>query len=234
MGRNKVVYNDELIMDLIKLFIEEKNHHGILKYRELYEYSTELYNLGKINIKLSDDFWRKEGRQGRELVDKLNETYNDINYINKIDAIEVVNTEEVVKRYISKDTKDFARMIHQLRINEVYAKKYQKALKINKNYEVEIKALEYKVKELTKQKIQLEKALFSLFSSSKSESSVKNLLNTGKSRSNYVDELFVNIFNDEVEIYESLLRKFTNSAANHDSQKDKRVTNLVNLYKNNK
>ncbi|MGE7931318.1 hypothetical protein [Viridibacillus arvi] len=229
-GRKKIVYNDEVIIDIVKVYIEECNHNGLLKYKDLYEYSIELFNQNKIMIKLSDDFWRKEGRQGRKIVDALNESYSEINHISKIDNVEVVDTEKIVNQYLGKEVSNVSQMVHQLKKNEIYARKYQRVLKNNKNYEAEIKSLEYRVKQLTQRSEQLETALFSLFSSSKNEQSVKSLLNTGKSRSKYVDELFKNIFNDEVDLYSILLKKFTNTEVNLDAKKDNRVSNLVNLY----
>lgn len=203
-GRKKVVYDESFLMTIIRGFVSKSQHSGILKYSDIFNYSKELYEENKIEFKLSEDFWRKEDRQGRKLIDDLNDIYlkSEVNQ-NKI-IYEVVDTEEEIKKFFKTNYPDRSYLINRLKINEKFAQKYIKELEKNRQKDTKIKNLEQDL-EKTKNKIEaLERALFSLFSNSKIEDIIENLLYTGKTKNKLVDHLFDSIFDDSEEIYQKL------------------------------
>lgn len=63
--RKPKIYPQEILIKLINEFLGRNSHVQLIKYKDMYNYAQEEYNKGLLEFKLSDDFWRKNDRQGR-------------------------------------------------------------------------------------------------------------------------------------------------------------------------
>ena len=72
-GRKPKIYPQEIIDNIIYEYLQLNKNNGLIKYMDIYRFSKELYENGESTHQFSEDFWRKQGRQGREAIDKENE-----------------------------------------------------------------------------------------------------------------------------------------------------------------
>ncbi|EGF75832.1 hypothetical protein BATDEDRAFT_93301 [Batrachochytrium dendrobatidis JAM81] len=175
---------------------------GIVTYRDAYRFAKKQYELGNFPHQLSDDFWRKENRQGRKAVDEANKIITDNVMASKKREVAIINVEDAV----FKNTNNPQALIKQLKPLE---------LQLYKSLEIE-KALEDKLTYAKKELIQLkeekkkqqeklkklEDALFKLFEySASSDVPLTNLLNTGKTKHKRVKNALNNIFSNPEEFF---------------------------------
>ncbi|BCC18524.1 TPA: hypothetical protein ACLE2C_003579 [Bacillus paranthracis] len=200
-GRKKALYDEQVILDLIYSCIEEKKIIGQVKYQIVHPYCLGLYEEKKINFKLSEDYWRKPGRQGTELLTKVNRVVIDQVEVDKHDIVNVVNTEDAINKLYDGKRENKKKLLDTLKLNEVKLKKY-----IN-----ECKRLENKVDMLGKDLIlkkqdaqewknkaeELQRQLFLIMEYSASENfPIVNILNTGRTRTEAVTKQLESLFGD--------------------------------------
>lgn len=200
-GRKKKLYDDQAILDLIYSCIEEKKIIGQVKYQIVHPYCLELYEEKKIDFKLSEDYWRKTGRQGTELLKRVNKIVIDQVEVDEHDDVNVVNTEDAINKLYNGKKENKKKLLDTLKLNEVKLKKY-----IN-----ECKRLENKVDMLEKDLIlkkqdaqewknkaeELQRQLFLIMEYSASENfPIVNILNTGKTRTEAVTKQLESLFGD--------------------------------------
>lgn len=106
-GRKPSIYPQAEIENIIYLFTQKEKVTGWIKYSEVYRFANKLYEERVINYKLSEDYWRRDGRQGKEIIDKTNKLYENT-IINKNDKSHgvYVDTEECVNKFFSGKPSD--------------------------------------------------------------------------------------------------------------------------------
>lgn len=203
---------------------------------DVYRYTKNQYNNGKISILFSEDFWRKIGRQGREAIDKANEVYQySLPHSNSKEGSEsVIDTNDAVNKFFEGKESNKTKLIGALQINENKLKTY---IQRNNVFKERITKRDRRIAELKKEKSTLinklneyEEIFFQwLDASSSKDVPLINTITTGKSRNKIVDKLFETMFSDNVlEGY----NEFENYRKHAD---DKRIANdnIVQLKQKN-
>lgn len=209
MGRKEKLFPEKEIDKIIYRFTQEEKVSGWIKYSEVFRYANRLYENGEIPYKLSEDYWRREGKQGKKAIDKVNKTYEAKFNNSKTSKSEVyIDTEECVDKFFTGKQSDKKRLIQALKLNEKKAKDYNELLGKIDDLKGTIESLITDKKSLEEKLDQYEMILFSWFYSSiKSDVPLTNLLTTGKSRDPIVDLFFENAFSNPKEGYNQLIEK---------------------------
>ncbi|MGY1423407.1 hypothetical protein [Bacillus cereus] len=238
-GRKPKVYSQELIKDLIYRFTQERKITGLIKYMDIYRFSLELYKRGDIEIKFSEDFWRKEGRQGRVAIDSTNQVYEYTLNINHKEDEKIIDTEQVVEKLYTGNSKNKEVLKRILKVNE---SKLKMCLERNRKLEMRIKSKEYEVQELKKNittlnnKLEIFENIMFMWLDASVDPDVDliNLITTGKSRNAIVDYMFQTIFSGNPhEGYEKFNSFRKGKKKGQETQKvGKKVAVLPSNYKN--
>jgi hypothetical protein len=195
-GRKPKTFPQQEIDQLIYRFIQQEKASGWIKYTEVYSYAKKLYENGEIPYHLSEDFWRRKNKQGKESVDRINKAYEASLVSKKTSKSDLyINTEECVNKFFTGKPSDKKRLIDALRLNEKKAKDYSELLIKNDALTDTIKSLVAEKKELEEKISQFQMVLFSWFNASiKSDVPLINLMTTGKTRHPIVDFFFDTAF----------------------------------------
>lgn len=139
-GRNSKLTENE-VNKVIKLFKEQEQPAGVIKYADIHRFANELFEQGVIPASTSDAFWRKEGRLGRKLVDKANLVCSDTVLTSKGEELVIPNSMDLIeKKYKDKEelTKHMLFMEKQLRESIEREKKLkEKLIKAEENIQEE-------------------------------------------------------------------------------------------------
>lgn len=200
-GRPAKQYDQEIIENIVKMCKEENKIIGVLKYSVVYKYALELYEDGKIDYKLSEDFWRKPNRQGTLAIAKFNEIIENTVQVDESETERTVSTLDAVNKLFTGREKDKKELINKLTLNEVKASQY---IKKNKHLKNKVQQLESKVNDMKEQRDfqkaradELQLVLFKFMEYSKSKGfPVENIFNTGKTRTEPVEKILGNLFVD--------------------------------------
>ncbi|MEK4230491.1 hypothetical protein [Solibacillus sp. FSL H8-0538] len=225
-GRKPSIYPQAEIENIIYLFTQKEKVTGWIKYSEVYRFANKLYEERVINYKLSEDYWRRDGRQGKEIIDKTNKLYENT-IINKNDKSHgvYVDTEECVNKFFSGKPSDKKRLIEALKINEKKAKESNNLLVKIDTMKEELSVHHEKNKELQALVKQQQMILFSWFNASlKTDVPLTNLITTGKSRQPIVDLFFETAFSNPMEGYEKFEEYRKKNTIDENSKKDTIVT----------
>ncbi|MCM3390393.1 MULTISPECIES: hypothetical protein [Ureibacillus] len=203
-GRKPKIFPQEEINKIIYQFTQEEKVSGWLKYSEVYRYSKKLYENETIPYQLSEDYWRRDGRQGKETIDKINKAYEAALVNKKTTESDVyIDTQECVDKFFTGKPSDKRRLIEALKLNEKKAKNYNELLGKMNTLKGTMKALKQENKELEELLQQYQTVLFSWFNASiKSDVPLINLMATGKTRHPIVDFFFDTSFSNPTEGYE--------------------------------
>jgi hypothetical protein len=200
-GRKQKVYPQEEIDKIIFQYTQIYKNNGLLKYMDIYRFAMELYNHEKIPFKLSEDFWRKVGRQGRESIDRANEVYEHSIILSDEEDEKIIDSTDAINKFFEGKNSNKEKLIGAVKINETKLKKY---IYKNKKITNELSKKNLIISELKKEKALLEgknKEYENLFfewldSSSNQNIPIVNLITTGKSRNRIVQKLFDTMFED--------------------------------------
>lgn len=205
-GRNKKIYNTEIIMAIINKYLEEMANPFLkIEYRPIYEFACNLYKFGQldpsITEELSSDFWRKRERQGRMLVVEVNRL-NLLQAKSKTAEFTMVSTKNIVDQYSSDKSAVKKKLIANLQINEhgylSLQEKYKKQQKKLESIETENKILKEKVQTLKEQNNILVKVMMQWANiSSAKDIELVNTITTGKTRTKVVEQLFEDMFTED-------------------------------------
>lgn len=203
-GRKPKVYPEPEIDKIIYRFTQEEKVGGLIRYSEMYRFTNKLYEKGEIPYKFSEDYWRRDGRQGKEKIDKTNRLYETTIVNKKTNETDIfVDTEECVNKFFTGKPSDKKRLIQALKINEKKAKDSNNLLLKIEELNQEISIQKDKNKELVVLVEQYQKILFSWFNASlKLDVPLINLITTGKSRHPIIDLFFETAFSKPLEGYE--------------------------------
>lgn len=199
-GRKPKIYPKDILLKIIDDFLRNQANVQIIRYKEIFLYALEEYNKGILDFKLSEDFWRKPGRQGKLLVDEINKKRSAL-IENNDQYIEIISTNDVISR-LSQDTPATKKkIINQLKVNEYgyrkistrYNQLKEKEAKMTK----EIAELKAEIVNLKDNNEIYQNVLFQWANlSSVKDLNLINLITTGKTRSATVEQLFKDIFKE--------------------------------------
>ncbi|QWI76269.1 hypothetical protein JG486_05180 [Bacillus mycoides] len=200
-GRKPKIYPKDILLKIIDDFLKTQENVQIIRYKEIFLYALEKYNKGVLDFKLSEDFWRKPGRQGKLLVDEINKKRSALIENNK-QYIEIISTNDVINR-LSQDTPATKKkIINQLKVNEYGYRKISTRYKQLKEKEAkmtqEIVELKAEIANLKDNNEIYQNVLFQWANlSSVKDLDLINLITTGKTRSATVEQLFKDIFKEQ-------------------------------------
>ncbi|WP_053218853.1 hypothetical protein [Virgibacillus senegalensis] len=202
-GRKKKLYPKDLIDNIIYEYAESNKVIGKIKYREVYQYAKKLYEEGKIKEKFSDDFWRKSGRQGRNAIDKANEVISKSVVASSGKKVDIMPVEDVVY----KNYKDIEKLVKLLKPMEL---QLYDAIERENNLGEKIKKLELSIEEEKEKRRKAEEMvdnlqtlIFQMFEySSSDEVPLTNLIRTGKTRHQLVENALNQAFNQPQSFFE--------------------------------
>ncbi|MCM3567563.1 hypothetical protein [Neobacillus mesonae] len=222
-GRKPKIYPQPEIDNIIYRFTQEDKVGGLIRYSEMYRFANKLYENGEIPYKFSEDYWRRDGRQGKETIDKANRLYETTIVNKKTNETDIfVDTEECVNKFFTGKPSDKKRLIQALKINEKKAKDSNNLLIKIEELKQEISIQKDKNKELEVLVEQYQNTLFSWFNASlKSDVPLINLITTGKSRHPIIDLFFKTAFSNPTEGYE----KFEQFRKNAERNNEKAIAN---------
>lgn len=222
-GRKRDEYEEQLILNIIYECKSELKINGKISYSQVRDFALNKYkekHYPFLSKPLSDDYWRKIGKQGRTLIDKVNEPeLKDIEETIE-DEDNVIKTEEVINKLFNGNSKDKEKLINLLRINEVKAKAYsQKSERLAEELEKEkAQKDEYK-----KKADELQILIFQLMEYSASKDfPIENLMNTGKTRTKPVTNILELAFSNHPEIAYDFEEYLSH-------KKDKQLQNVVSI-----
>ncbi|MGY3715000.1 hypothetical protein ACWE42_05710 [Sutcliffiella cohnii] len=200
-GRKPKIYPKVVLLRIIDNFLKNQENVQIIRYKEISLYALEEYNKGNIDFKLSEDFWRKPGRQGKLLIDEINKNRSDLIEANN-QQIEIISTNDVINS-LSQDTPATKkRIINQLKVNEHGYRKISTHFNQLKEKEAkmaqEIVKLKAEIVNLKENNEIYRNVLFQCANlSSGKDLGLINLITTGKTRSTTVEQLFKDIFSEQ-------------------------------------
>ena len=199
-GRKPKIYPKDILLKIIDDFLRNQANVQIIRYKEIFLYALEEYNKGILDFKLSEDFWRKPGRQGKLLVDEINKKRSAL-IENNDQYIEIISTNDVISR-LSQDTPATKKkIINQLKVNEYGYRKISTRYNQLKEREAkmtkEIAELKAEIVNLKDNNEIYQNVLFQWANlSSVKDLNLINLITTGKTRSAIVEQLFKDIFKE--------------------------------------
>lgn len=179
-GRPSTKYIEKELWTIIAHYRENVMPQGEIKYLQLYKYHLELYKdrPDLCSRTYSEDFWRKKGQPGREIID----TANQVRSVTLVDSNnnkkDIPNVADVVYKY----SKDPERLIkHLIPLENEARRSIEKERELKqKNEELRVKLKEEKEakKELRERIRHLKDCIFKLFHYSPTDgTSLENLLN---------------------------------------------------------
>ncbi|WP_251552386.1 hypothetical protein [Neobacillus muris] len=192
----KTKLTEEEVKELIYLYKGERKNHGKVEYKEMYLFNKELVNQGRYPKSAGEDFWRKEGRLGRKIIDQTNKAFsNEISVSSKL-SDSIPNFTDIVQKYY--DNKD--ELIKVLLIHE---RRYYQNVKQRKHLEGKIQNYQSKLEITEKRLDYIQDLLFKLLRySSNKEVPLLNLLDTrNKSQTIIVKKALEGIFNEPTDFY---------------------------------
>ncbi|TKH14825.1 hypothetical protein FC694_16445 [Bacillus wiedmannii] len=200
-GRKPKIYPKDILLKIIDDFLRNQENVQIIRYKEIFLYALEEYNKGILDFKLSEDFWRKPGRQGKLLVDEINKKRSAL-IENNNQYIEIISTNDVING-LSQDTPATKKkIINQLKVNEYGYRKISTRYNQLKEKEAkmtqEIVELKAEIMNLKDNNEIYQNVLFQWANlSSVKDLDLINLITTGKTRSATVEQLFKDIFKEQ-------------------------------------
>ncbi|PGB08065.1 hypothetical protein [Bacillus toyonensis] len=200
-GRKPNLYPKDILLMIIDDFLRNQANVQIIRYKEIFLYALEEYNKGILDFKLSEDFWRKPGRQGKLLVDEINKKRSAL-IENNNQYIEIISTNDVINR-LSQDTPATKKkIINQLKVNEYGYRKistrYNQLKEKEAKMKQEIVELKAEIVKLKDNNEIYQNVLFQWANlSSVKDLDLINLITTGKTRSATVEQLFKDIFKEQ-------------------------------------
>lgn len=200
-GRKPKIYPKGILLKIIDDFLRIQANVQIIRYKEIFLYALEEYNKGILDFKLSEDFWRKPGRQGKLLVDEINKKRSAL-IENNNQYIEIISTNDVINRLSQDTSATKKKIINQLKVNEYGYRKISTRYNQLKEKEAmmtqEIIELKAEILNMKKNNEIYQNVLFQWANlSSVKDLGLVNLITTGKTRSSAVEQLFKDIFNEQ-------------------------------------
>jgi hypothetical protein len=193
---------EEEVENIIYLFKTRKKSSGLIKYLEVYRFNKELVEQGKFHITMGEDFWRKENRLGRIMIDKANQIYsNNITTSEKKD-ITIPNVTDVVNKFHGKKEQLISYLIpleRQIYKSITRENNLKEKLDIVKG---ELVDKNKKITDLQTRVALIEDTLFKMLRySNDKDIPIKDQLRMGKDKSKRVEKALEELFDTPIDFY---------------------------------
>jgi len=212
-GRKLLVFEQKFIDEIVYRFVKDKNITGKIKYSNVYDYTLELHRLDEIEYKFSEDFWRRNGKQGKETIDRFNQIYEQTLVSNSKNDLKVLDSNILVENFLINGAKDKKRLILQLKLNEKVALKSIELQNKIEELESDIAKLAAKNKYYEKKIAKYEKLLFSWFNASNRNDIPLIELNKLDINNPIIETFLKEMFNEPTKGYDALEIKGAKKAA---------------------
>ncbi|NOU72548.1 hypothetical protein GC098_14115 [Paenibacillus sp. LMG 31458] len=200
-GRKTKLTKDE-VREQIYLYKTEYKVSGKIKYSEMFEYHKSLYRNQISNKLVGEDFWRKDGRLGKKMIDEANLVYFQQlaplvdNEVPNISVINIINLHFEDREKLIQNLLPLEKQIAASREKE---RKYQ--IKLN-NAERIITTMKENNVDLQKQRDEMQSILFKIFRYSDNPGvPLINQLRTGNKQTEVVSNALNRIFDKPVDFY---------------------------------
>lgn len=223
-GRPSTKFDEKELYAIVYYYREEIMPQGDIKYLQLHKYHLELHKERPdiCSRTYSEDFWRKQGQPGREIIDNVNQirvvTLVDSNNYNK----DIPNVVDVVNKY-SRNPEKLIKHLIPLE-NEVRRsiETERKLKKKNEELKEQLEKENVDKRELRNQVELLKECIFKQFHYSVSEGTpIENLLNINNMNKR-IKRALEDAWNEPQDFYKELER-FQQQVTNYD------VTNKMNV-----
>lgn len=201
MGRKTEEVPESILESLFQSYLEE--YPTLLKIRaiDIFRYANAANIEGDFYWPPSYEYWVKKGRRGREIIDEINIKLNSFK-INETKEYTVISTKDTFEEYKETLVKDKNKIISKLKINEVNLVKVSAAYnELEEKYKHslnKIEELNKKITLLTEKNKEYEQAIFRIMdiSNKKDIPMITDFITTDNTRSEFVKNLFTDIFKD--------------------------------------
>lgn len=199
MARPKQQIDEQIIKEFIVEFHNSVNTGGMIKPIEVHKYALEQYGQNKFPYKLSHDFWKREYRLGRQLIDEYNTIKTTSFSLSKGNSYDLVNVQDLLDKYAS-DKKELATYLLPMEkqlyrtINDLNTANH----KVNELRD-ENRKLQEKLGQEQKRSTKMQHLIYQMFSYSTTGATLDNLINTGTSRTERVSNALQNVFKEPKE-----------------------------------
>ncbi len=102
-GPKKTQYDIKVIKELILKFNKENNYKGTIKYIDIYEYAKQMYENGDFPYKTSYDFWKRQSRVGREVIDDYNKVKTNQIISTNNQKIDFIDIADVLSKFVNDE-----------------------------------------------------------------------------------------------------------------------------------
>jgi hypothetical protein len=179
VGRKNVLSENE-VKEIIYKYQQEENVMGKIKSLEVYRFTERLYEKGEVNVLPSSDFWRRTGRLGKEKIDEANKVITHKFSTTEGKEIVVPSIIDLIYKH-QKEPEKLIKMLLPFETQLDKSLTREKILKEKLDKQIE------KNKELEDRFNQIQDLLFRFMRYSvRSDSNLRNLLNTGSTKTDFV------------------------------------------------
>ncbi len=217
-GRKKKL-TEEQVNELIYLYKTEKQIEGRIKYLDIFRFNKEKFEQGEVSYVAGEDFWRKENRLGKEMVDQANMVFShklaDSNG-NEVTVPSVVDT--INKCYNQRDELiEKLLPLERLALKKIEAEKKLKVQLIEAGNRH--KEARKEIEELKKQKDEIQDLVLKMFRyGSLKETPIVDFLTMKSPQSEIIRNAIEGIFDSPAAFIDILNRKDESTAKQVDSK----------------
>lgn len=220
---------DEII-EFIKDYKKSYNPYPLIKYKHIWEHSLALYEQNLFPIKTSYDFWKRDGRLGKELVDLINALEEKKVYISETERIDIINIKELLEKYGGKYKEILWKNLepYDNHINR-FVNRITKLQEENNSLKEHISEEQSSIQKLKEDNNKLQQLVYSLFTYSNKDNELVNMINTGQSKSNLINFALEKTFSEPHLFFKELIKYTPNQI---EGTKMEKQDNLIYLRNN--
>lgn len=234
IGRPKENVSEKVLQDVINQYLSEFPTILQIKYKNIFEYARNIEVQGESYWPPSYEFWRREGRRGREVVDEVNLKLATVKTSEPKEYV-VVSTKDTFEEYKENINKNKDKIISKLKINEFnLVQLISKHQNLANKYRVSLdknEILEKRLKELESRNKELETSFFQIMdiSDSKELNMLTDLITTDMNRSKLVSDLFSEMFSNPNRPYHNKEGSKNNNVVSFNRNKKNSMIEDLNL-----
>lgn len=193
----------EQVNEIIYLFKNERAVTGRIKYMDVFEFNKELYETGRVSILMGEDFWRKAGRLGKEMIDQANEVFAHKFSIQEGRSKNFPRVVDVVHKYFGDANEMVKQLLPMERKLQQNYKNEQKLIEEITELKGQLANQKEKYEKLQKEFSNLQDVLYKMLRySTFKDVPLRNQLNTGSSQTEIVRRALEGIFGKPDEFYD--------------------------------
>lgn len=198
----------EQVRYIVQRFNDEVKPKGMIKYKDVFEFQKKLYENNEILAMMDETFWRKLPRLGRLTIDEANRIKSNTVTASNNRQIKITNVVDAIYKHKNDPEAliDFLKPLEE----ELYSS-IEREKKLVKRLEGVNQLLlqeKGKNKNLEETNENLQNLMYQLFQySAHNENDIVNLMRTGASRHQLVNEALINAFSDPASYFKTMQEK---------------------------